>query len=368
MRKSKKVVALVVSILMVCSMASGLSVFAATASTKTLAVTSSLDNQTVSPTATVIQTIGLSSFSDGTGANQLVVGGVRAFSLDVSFVSADFTVTTVDGGAKNGDFTWSIPSTGDLRIVYADSGNGTTPLPTGYSFQIEYTAKSGATIGNVDAFSVGSSSVTSFIDSSNPASDATSAQVDGRTITPTFPANVSATIAPSGPPVDISSFTLTDSMTVTSDYDYTATNVLSNIQEYTDVPTMIAALNPQAGVSLVFTDINNNVLANDGSDGAFVGTGTTIAVIRNGSTIITYTVLIYGDINGNGYIDNDDFQTYIDWFDGYSYEIAGVGSLAADVVGEGYVSNDNFQVFIDWYDSYPIFQDPTQTYNYYYGG
>jgi len=68
------------------------------------------------------------------------------------------------------------------------------------------------------------------------------------------------------------------------------------------------------------------------------GTGATVDLIKEGEVVDTYTIIIFGDINGDGYVDAfdvPDVMAFVDYNSQY-----GEGSpqeLAADVNGDGYV-------------------------------
>jgi len=420
-------------------MLSGLSGFAT--DPKTVTLTSSFDQTTVAPGGTITQTIAVSNLSS------TVVGGIRAFAIEVAYDSTNFTAhvyakigSVVEGyktisGSRQDDLSVNY-STNKARIVFASSSpsTGLTPITGGGILVITYTANSA-----VNSYSIGAITAPdaiSFIDCASPASDATLTEVGGRTVAPTtLPSattvkveipkssakaitsftlagvagtitgttidvtvpygtdlssiaatvviSASATVSPaSGAAIDLSSktatytvtaedlstqpytvnvtvaaptdpipglssFVLTESKTV--DDAYTANNVISNVAEGTDVPTFITTLAPVSeSVTFVFTYIDGTVMAQDGSDGLFVGTGTTIDVLVNGVPYQSYIVQIFGDINGDGYADGSDLLMYVGWYV-YNDTFVDAQELGADINGDGYADGSDLLVYVHWY-------------------
>ena len=58
-----------------------------------------------------------------------------------------------------------------------------------------------------------------------------------------------------------------------------------------------------SNLNIVSKDINGNELKNDSA----VGTGTIINIMENDKSLASYTVIIRGDVNGDGKITSSDY-------------------------------------------------------------
>jgi hypothetical protein len=220
MRKSKKLIAMVLSILMVCSVFSGLSVSAT--GLKTVSVNSTFNTHTVAPGAVITQTISLANFSqDVTDVSQAVVSGIRGFTIDIAYDSTNFDAVVTATGATVGfkdyggtplidDMTF-VKTNNNLRVVYADTDNGFTPAIEGAVLVVTYTAEPTAEVRDY-TFSVGSTEAVSFIDCSylgTPTVPPTPEEVALRTVTATFPAAETITVSNSASSAkDMTSFSI----------------------------------------------------------------------------------------------------------------------------------------------------------------
>ena len=74
-------------------------------------------------------------------------------------------------------------------------------------------------------------------------------------------------------------------------------------------------------------------------DSAVVGTGDTVTIYRNdGTQYAKWTVVIYGDVNGDGKVDNIDRVKIRNYVLGTS-KLSGALAVAADVNKDGQVNN-----------------------------
>ena len=89
-------------------------------------------------------------------------------------------------------------------------------------------------------------------------------------------------------------------MATFGDYQH-ANQMITNVQPKTTVNSCLEGLHPASGVDVVF----KNSAGNEITDNDYVGTGTTIEMTAYGKKD-TYTLIIYGDVNGDGKIDLND--------------------------------------------------------------
>ena len=115
-----------------------------------------------------------------------------------------------------------------------------------------------------------------------------------------------------------------------SNYKISAGNILTNIQLGTSVSDCKNVLAPLSSYSVVLNDVNGHNLIDDKT----VGTGTTINVYQGSNLTNTYTVVIYGDVDGDGIINLSDLVDIRN-------NLLGVATLGAifqksgDLYGEG---------------------------------
>lgn len=80
-------------------------------------------------------------------------------------------------------------------------------------------------------------------------------------------------------------------------------------------------------------------------DGDYIGTGTTVEVYNGNDLIATYTVVLFGDIDGDGIITEDDAYLIGDYLTGdYAIEENSVFFMAADVNHDGVIDTDDSDV------------------------
>jgi len=107
-----------------------------------------------------------------------------------------------------------------------------------------------------------------------------------------------------------------------SSYNVSEKNIITKVAENTTIADFRTSLNPVNGVDLVITNKYNQA-------SLFVGTGTTITV--NDQSL--FTIVIYGDVSGNGKVDLDDLVLIRDHILGAQL-IEGANALAADLYSE----------------------------------
>ena len=126
----------------------------------------------------------------------------------------------------------------------------------------------------------------------------------------------------------------TGGFSVNPKYDVGGTNYVSGITVGTKVSDFVKNLNIVGG----YAQVKNASGANK-SDSAVVATGDTVSIYYdNGTQYAKWTVLIYGDANGDGKIDNSDRVKIRNHVLGTS-KLSGAMVVAADVNKDGQVNN-----------------------------
>ena len=102
------------------------------------------------------------------------------------------------------------------------------------------------------------------------------------------------------------------------------------------VSTLKARINLD-GLAVEFKDINNKSLTEED----LIGTGTTVTLLReDGTEFEVLTVVIYGDVSGDGYIFANDYVLIKNYIMGEG-ELSNVCKIAADVSRDTFVyAND----------------------------
>lgn len=84
----------------------------------------------------------------------------------------------------------------------------------------------------------------------------------------------------------------------------------------------------------------------------YVGTGATVDIIdRLNNVVATYTVVLYGDANGDGYINDGDITAIEDYLSGYDqdkFAVGGVFFKAADVNRDGMINSSDITLIDDY--------------------
>ena len=117
------------------------------------------------------------------------------------------------------------------------------------------------------------------------------------------------------------------------------TNYISNIELETTVNKLKEKINTNLEVK--FLDKDNNELKED----SFVGTGTKVEFLKDGKTIQEYTVLIYGDVNGDGMIKASDYvviKNSIMADENSSDKLKGISAISADIDKNGEVKASDY--------------------------
>ena len=129
---------------------------------------------------------------------------------------------------------------------------------------------------------------------------------------------------------------------------YTIENgIICGISAGTTVQTLLEGIDQQAYVTVYKED---QALSGD----TVLCTGMTVQLVYGGNTIETLTVVVTGDLDGEGAIDNKDVE-YLLWYTLFpdSYPLF----AAADFNGDGSVDNKDVEYLL-WYtlfpDSYPL--------------
>ena len=136
------------------------------------------------------------------------------------------------------------------------------------------------------------------------------------------------------------------SMSLGATYNYNATNILDNLSNDSELGLIIPIVptnNVSARRGVITADALRNQFTAKGltvkniSTGNTVGTGSRITVNQNN---LTYTVLIYGDINGDGRVNGGDTSALIE-NNTTSNKLSGIKYRAADVSNSGSTSRLN---------------------------
>ncbi len=86
-------------------------------------------------------------------------------------------------------------------------------------------------------------------------------------------------------------------------------------------------------------------------DTGILGTGTVVNVTKDGATVESYTIIIYGDVNGDGVIDTNDSDTIID-IGNYALPqwdpvTDAANIMAGDLFRDGVVDENDYDIIID---------------------
>lgn len=85
--------------------------------------------------------------------------------------------------------------------------------------------------------------------------------------------------------------------------------------------------------------------------GSYVGTGSYVKVMNGDEQVAFYTVILYGDVNGDGVIDEDDFDIISNYLNGTDTEQLFEGSpfaTAADVDRDGAITQADYAIINDY--------------------
>lgn len=300
----KKVLATLLALSLLISLFSGITAFASAKTLNvTLAAVSAADplSTTVNPGDTVTVTIGTGSWSG-------LVGGIVGAEFNVSYDTTRLTYNSIDlasgqaNGSRTKDLTGSDAS-GVVHVLYFDnSGSQFYPLSAGDAFVLSFTVKADAPDGSA-AISVAD------VDAANNSWVDADTDTSLQNVGATYPSATSVTIAT--PP--------TDPITSWGTYLVQGTKImgLSGYYTGTDAATFVSGLTIASNASVKVKGIDGLYMygaeTNDSACYA-VGSGTLLEVYQNGTLVNTYTILIRGDVDGNGIVDLDDFFAIFDVF------------------------------------------------------
>ena len=120
-------------------------------------------------------------------------------------------------------------------------------------------------------------------------------------------------------------------------YNISSEKVVTYIAPNTTVNSFISPVTIANGAKLVFSDTARgqyaatDTIATTGT--VLIGTGTTVDVMENGVKTNTFTLRIYGDVNGDGKIDLNDLTAIRDSLINKN-QLVGAYAKAGDLYGE----------------------------------
>ena len=89
-----------------------------------------------------------------------------------------------------------------------------------------------------------------------------------------------------------------------------------------------------------YFDINSKEL----SDESFIGTGSKIKFIKDGNVLKEYTVIILGDVNGDGKITSKDYMMVKNHIMDKNKVLQGVQSVAADPNKDNKITSKDYMI------------------------
>jgi hypothetical protein len=129
----------------------------------------------------------------------------------------------------------------------------------------------------------------------------------------------------------------------------TTGSYLLGVTEETNVSEVISNFENEG---IIILDLNKNILP----DNAFVGTGFSVCLVDGGNVLDSLTVVIKGDIDGNGLVDTTDYLRIKGGFLG-TYSLDNMCQKAADVDGSGQVdATDYLRVKSHFLGTYNIYE------------
>lgn len=303
MRNLKRGISFVLTLSMMFSLITGLQTFA---SGKTLNVTSRLSTTTVIKGGTVVQTIALEDFVG-------VVGGVQAFKIVVLYDDANFTLSVKSANQDiintYNELTLT-KSTDKLVIIYISS-NSYRYTPAGDVLIITYTAKADANIEGATNITLSSGNTINYVDCAY--SD----------VTPTF-VNATRTI-------NITSNTILNHI-ISNTYNIDLTkSYICGIEKNTSITLLKSKLsNPSDQIRVFYKNGTENLNNN-------IGTGMKVKLYYGNECLQTLTVVIKGDVDGDGYVGLGDLVSIRN--DLLEFErLSDEYKSAGDLYGEGKIT------------------------------
>ncbi len=227
----------------------------------------------------------------------------------------------VNGGVKlnTGDFTVSAPTSvnyGEAASVsWSAAANATS---------YNYTVKNGSTTV-ASATGVTAKSITIPAQTTG-----TSLTVSVTAVGPVDTKTVTKTITLVNPaPTDITSGTVTK---VTNG----STTAFKGFAQLTTVQQALAMFNEDNSYIRVLDNTKTEVSAS-----AQICTGYTVSIFNNGVATVTYTLVINGDVDGNGAISSADYMAVSSAFKGVA-NLDGAYALAADINSDAQVTSSDY--------------------------
>lgn len=345
-KRAKKIMALILVLAFLGSLFGGFSAFALTNKSLTASISS---NSPVAQGSDVTITA-----SAGTFAN--IPDGIIGYTVKITYDSTNFTFVTAsetklqgaptDGtlsankviGNGIGEGLNGVPvGTGILYLVYLDNrpliADPWHPLIAGNLFSVKFTANSAATLGSYDFAIAGINTLDNFGDTESSSSNA---------IVSTFGSAATVSVTASIIPgvVDLGS--------LKSRVDpILGSKSLFNIEQGTTVAAAVAQIHLTQGVTITVTNMYSAVIAEADYATTAIGTGTTIDVIYLGNIIDTYTAIVYGDLDGDGFCGINDASMFWDYIC-LAGELTNESAAGADIYWEGSPSLSGFGTVWDY--------------------
>ncbi len=120
-------------------------------------------------------------------------------------------------------------------------------------------------------------------------------------------------------------------------YTITENGYLIGVKEKTNIKALLSNFkNPE---NIKIYDLKGNEPA---SETVFIGTGFTVSLVNRGEAVHTVTVVVKGDVSGNGQVDPIDFQRVRKYLEG-KYTFEGAVLEAAKVSGKNTVTPIDYQ-------------------------
>jgi hypothetical protein len=281
---------------------SGITAFAAVGS---LNATLTGPSTSVAPLGSVTVTIGADTFTNITGG---IVGAQLKLNYDATkydfvgiAISSQSSVDPVE------DLT-ATASGGVVSILYFDN-NGTafTPLVAGALFDVSFTVKDGAADGDT-SFTLSGESGTASGDWVDTSENSITATYNPLTVTIATP--VTDPVASWGNYLTMTGYDITASGGGSFNY---GTDVIYNITPETTLTAFFNNFKLADGITPVVTDMWGTVYSATDFDFVYVGTGMTFQLMNGETPMITYTALIFGDVDGDGLVGSGDWSIITDY-------------------------------------------------------
>jgi hypothetical protein len=350
----KKVLATLLALSLLISLFSGITAFAAAGS---INATLTGPSSSVAPLGSVTVTIGADTFTNITGG---IVGAQLKLNYDATkydfvgiAISSQSSVNPVE------DLT-ATASDGVVSILYFDN-NGTafTPLVSGAFFDVSFTVKEGVADGDT-TFTLSGESGTASGDWVDTSENTISATYNPLTVT--IATTITDPVASWGTYKTMTGFDITELGGGSFNY---GTDVIYNVEPGTTVNNFFQNFVLANGITAVVTEMWGYTYSVAEYNDYCVGSGTVIALYSGETLLKSYTVLIFGDLDGDGYTATSsdwsmitDYATEVNDFSGYSP----AALWAGDLFWEGATTSSGWSVITDIATEVgaTIIQDPLQ--------